>query len=123
MCFSRFATFETQSTFFANLASKKKVEGITFSTFLQKSYKKVQKSMKSKNMVLLMWARAGMSADNSCGEKEVIEGKSLLGAAKGIMDFSQQMLREEFSLDIFWRWFRNASAESGCATMCHVGRF
>jgi len=57
-----------------------------------------------------------MGADNSCGEKEVIEGKSLLAAAKGIMGFSQQMLREEFSLDIFWRWFRNASADFW---LCH----
>ena len=32
-----------QSTFFMNLASKKEVEGITFSTFLQKSMKKYEK--------------------------------------------------------------------------------
>jgi len=31
-----------------------------------------------------------MGADNSCGEKEAIEGKGLLVAAKGIMGFSVQ---------------------------------
>jgi hypothetical protein len=57
-----------------------------------------------------------MGADNSCGEKEAIEGKGLLAAAKGIMGFSVQP-------QYFLQVVRNASADSGCATICHVGRF
>jgi hypothetical protein len=57
-----------------------------------------------------------MGADNSCGEKEAIEGKGLLVAAKGIMGFSVQ---PRYFLEVV----RNASADSGCAIMCHVGRF